>query len=379
MKNNIYYNKLYRPNSICMDTVIIPRMLRSVPIRIRVLPQQILLHCFGSGAEVVNRDNSSNVGSKAKRKSSKGPIGLIGKANLTLFIQIFGKLVGHIFDATVIRDLLEKTVQAHDKLLIDRGTKHGTKHWKELTRYCIGLLEGRKPKPLAWTKIGTKDRWPHRFNFMRPIFHNIIDNTKDTTKKDDIAKLRQFLQTLLSVNKVCEGFKELDVEHLLTTFTLKNQTIEDFEKFVIQKIDSFRDSKRFDSTLVMDPFFGPSNGPNGKPKLQTADMEAYGLVNSPLFEHINNMCELTENNSFVEYVQFRSEKYNLKQDEDKLDPKDIVLRKLTSIPDKGNKSRVIALSDIWTQAALKPVEEQVIRATEYLYKDNCAFFGHSKG
>jgi len=63
-----------------------------------------------------------------------------------------------MYDAKTIEDLLQQTVKAHDVLLEHRGTKHGTKHWKELTQYCTGLLEGRKPKPLDWTKIGNTDR-----------------------------------------------------------------------------------------------------------------------------------------------------------------------------------------------------------------------------
>lgn len=215
---------------------------------------------------------------------------------------------------------------------------------------------------------------------MRPIYHSIIDGVTDELHKEDIAKLRQFLQTLFKINKVCEGYRELDVEHLLKKFTLKHQTMVDFEKFIIKRIDPFLHFQHTDSNpLVTEPFFGPANGPNGVPKLQSADMEAYGLVNSPLFRHVKDISKHSGNFSFIDYIQFRSEQYALKPAKDKLKPEDIVLRKLTSIPDKGNKSRVIAICDLWTQAVLKPVEEQVIRVTDYLYKDNCAFFGHSIG
>jgi hypothetical protein len=297
-----------------------------------------------------------------------------------LYVQVFGKLIGDIYEPKVIEDILKKTVNAHDELIEHRGTKHGTKHWKELTQYCTSLLEGRKPKPMAWTKIGNTDRWPHRFGFMRPIYHDIINGKKDSTQKEKLAKLRQFLNTLFKINKVCEGYRELDVEHLFTSFTLKNQTMVDFEKFVIKRIDPFRESQHPDSNpLVTEPFFGPANGPNGKPKLLTADMEAYGLVNSDLFKYVKDISMSSGNSSFIDYILFRSEQYELKPAEDKLKPEDIVLRKLTSIPDKGNKSRVIAISDIWTQAVLKPVEEQVIRATQFLYGEKCAFFGHTQG
>jgi len=215
---------------------------------------------------------------------------------------------------------------------------------------------------------------------MRPIYHRIKDGCRGDSQKEDIVKLRQFLLTLFRLNKVCEGNRELDVEHLLTKFTLKTQTMVDFEKFVIETIDPYKETQHPESNpLVTEPFFGPANGPNGAPKLQTADLEAYGLVNSPLFQYIKDISTSSGDSGFVNYIKFRAETYAALPENKKVKPKDIVLRKLTSIPDKGNKSRVIAMCDLWTQAVLKPVEEQVIRATSYLYKDNCAFFGHTQG
>jgi len=57
----------------------------------------------------------------------------------------------------------------------------------------------------------------------------------------------------------------------------------------------------------------------------------------------------------------------------------IILRKLTSFPDSGNKSRVIAISDYWTQSSLVPIEKLVISVTKELYSKNIAFYGHSAG
>eukprot|EP01083_Nonionella_stella_P065087 170254_1 len=120
-------------------------------------------------------------------------------------------------------------------------------------------------------------------------------------------------------------------------------------------------------------FLGPANGPNGKPKLETAQAEADVLVRDvKLYSALKDMCIITNNNAFLSFVERIAADNNQSTDR-------ILLRKLTSIPDKGNKSRVIAICDLITQSILTPVERVVVNVTEQYFSKQCCYSSHSQG
>jgi hypothetical protein len=90
-----------------------------------------------------------------------------------------------------------------------------------------------------------------------------------------------------------------------------------------------------------------SQGPNNKPKWQTADLEAYALMHSELRVPFKNLCDLTGNIDLYNYVEAISAKQDRKER--------ARLRYILSFPDKGNKSRNIAISDYFTQILLRPI------------------------
>ena len=46
-----------------------------------------------------------------------------------------------------------------------------------------------------------------------------------------------------------------------------------------------------------------NNGPNGKPKWQTADVEAYALLNSELSTPFVQLCEMTGNQKLLSFMR----------------------------------------------------------------------------
>jgi len=55
------------------------------------------------------------------------------------------------------------------------------------------------------------------------------------------------------------------------------------------------------------------------------------------------------------------------------------LRTITSVPDTGNKSRTIAICDVFTQLLLTPFEEKLIEFLDKMFGDRSAFHDHQKG
>jgi len=115
------------------------------------------------------------------------------------------------------------------------------------------------------------------------------------------------------------------------------------------------------------------NGPNGKPKWQTADIEALALVKDPLFKPFCDLANLTGNQKLVSYIESISNKL------DKESSNKTKLRLITSIPDKGNKSRLVAISDYWTQILLKPLMDDVQKLTEKFVSHHSDSRSHVNG
>lgn len=114
-----------------------------------------------------------------------------------------------------------------------------------------------------------------------------------------------------------------------------------------------------------------SKGPNGKPKWQTADLEAYALINSKLHEPFKRLCAATGNNDLYEYMLSRSAGHN------RVERKR--LRYITTIPDKGNKCRLVAISDYWTQVLLEPIMTDIQKYTSDRFKNVSFSKDHQEG
>jgi hypothetical protein len=114
-----------------------------------------------------------------------------------------------------------------------------------------------------------------------------------------------------------------------------------------------------------------SNGPNGKPKWQTADLEAYALLNSELHEPFKKLCSATGNNDLYEYMK------SLASSHDRVTRKR--LRYITTIKDKGNKCRLVAISDYWTQVLLEPIMRDIQMYTKQRFRNVSYSDSHHTG
>jgi len=114
-----------------------------------------------------------------------------------------------------------------------------------------------------------------------------------------------------------------------------------------------------------------SNGPNGKPKWQTADLEAYVLINSEHHEAFKALCSLTGNNDLYDYMARIASSIN------RVDRKR--LRYIAAVRDKGNKCRAVAISDYYTQVLLEPIMRDVQRYTSKRFSQVSYSRNHAQG
>jgi len=184
------------------------------------------------------------------------------------------------------------------------------------------------------------------------------------------------------LNKVCSDFSELDISNIKETHTVPSDIVQEFEHYLKDHFPrTTQQRKESREALKVEEFvFGPSNGPNGVQKLQSAASEAKLILQGVLSETFKAFCELTGNQSLISYMENFSTDENVDKERlnDKLREK-VILRKLTSIGDSGNKSRVIAICDFWTQTLLNPLEQKEIKFMSENFGDKSAFFSHSIG
>lgn len=135
------------------------------------------------------------------------------------------------------------------------------------------------------------------------------------------------------MNRLCCGNSTPDYSEITKPFKIKKEFLKRYQTFL-----GTRNIKQYSGELNSVPATRVlSNGPNGKPKWQTAEVEAYALINSELNVHFKNLCQLTGNMDLYNYIE------NIAKTQDRTDR--IRLRYIVGIRGKGNKCRLVAISD----------------------------------
>jgi hypothetical protein len=308
--------------------------------------------------------------------------GCIGTAKLGFYIPLFAPKLGGHFTIDQLDEMLRKTISYHDALIMNHGIEDGTKRWKALWLYALQLCEGRNPNKLSWVATGRVDHWPTKLGHLRPIYHLIKDGKIGNLVVDGshVLEARRLLLTFSKLNKICEQYCKVDVENLQRTFKLETTLVNKFNNFIRLKLSEFRENLNLNK-LKITPFFGPANGPNSAPKLETANAEALKIISTPKFlKSFERIAFTTNNLDFIEFMKQSASNFEKSQPEDqKIDLSKIKLRKITAVPDSGNKSRTIAICDWWTQTLFTTSEKTILDVTMKLYSKNCCYFSHNSG
>jgi len=322
--------------------------------------------------DIVNKSLRINKGSGRNPSLINSKFGLLPQIYSNIFLKLPGKLS---LCSSDVSEIVEKTIEAHNKMLCNYGVFTGTKRWKKITQHAVLLLEGRQPEAATFS-TGKSDSWPTVLSHLRVLRNIFFNEELDLEIRAHALKL---FNTLIKLNKVCQGQAELDLESIKYSFKIPVDIEEDFTAFLESRLGKQDVIKNLSRLRINSLSLGPANGPNGVDKLSSAAVEAQMLTESnKLYSHFENICSLTGNSAFNNYMKTYS--YNSKDKSIEFDEsKDYFLRKLTAIPDRGNKSRIVAICDIWTQTALAPLEREEIRMLKENFSEHSAFFDHSQG
>jgi hypothetical protein len=207
---------------------------------------------------------------KVMRKASSKDKELLGhiKGNFSLLLPIFqNSLPKEIF--TDLPSYIDLVIVAHNSYITNLGIKFGTSYWKKITQYCTLLSEGRTAEAVSYLSTGKQDKWPNKLGFLRPIFHYIIDDSKDFQLRAECLRL---LLTLFKLNGVCNDFSETDTKGITQKYQVPQDIVRDYEQYLKDKYPTTDEDRLLNlGSLKVDKFvFGPSNGPNSVYKLHSA-------------------------------------------------------------------------------------------------------------
>jgi len=287
-----------------------------------------------------------------------------------------GSSTKKLFKQDFMEEVIREHIAVHNELILSLGIAFGTKRYKTLTNYSITCLEGTNvPINNLQISTGKIDRWPNIFDHLRPLYHQVSENKKSSHYFD------QILRTIFAIPRMVEDYSEIDLSSIEEPGLNIDWIRKDFKQFLKSKIESPKWGIKVSECWYSKPSIrNNTTGPLGSSRWNNIDIEAKLLLDSSLWKHFNKLCLLVGNENLAKMVWKIGSKV---EDVNKLAKdrkiKNLTLRKLTSIPDAGNKSRCIAIGDIFTQTLLKPLEKDLLRIIKLKFSDTCNIFDHVGG
>jgi hypothetical protein len=273
-----------------------------------------------------------------------------------------------------VRQWIDRHRGEIQKLIRSNGFTEGAKRINLVRDYTLQLVEGRKPENPPW--LATSEVYSVPSCLHEGLIKYIVDYLKviESDSKPP-TKPYQVLQTILNIHRIFEGLVDTKFDSVLEkSRNIDPELLVEFDYFVEGRISQAKESGKlpsFDSTSVdfMDYRLKLNkNGPNGQPKLETSHSEAIKLRQSTLWQPWSWLTKLTGQEYLVDYVdELAKQPIPITRKESTLPLEKVRLRKLKSVPDKGLKTRLVAICDFWTQATMNPIRAYIQLTTEILF------------
>jgi hypothetical protein len=261
-------------------------------------------------------------------------------------------------------------------LIKHHGVTQGSKKFKDKVQFITLLAEGRNPEPLSFVStipvsLG-KYPIPTAFSKLLPLVEVIAGRGVDW------HKAYQALITILALPRLSKEIPELDIISIIADRKSSDKVylplVEKFRSFVKQKFSrNFRTD--FDpKTTPFDyvPRMRMTSGPNREVTLGSAVAEAQAIMqDKTLSTALECYLSHTGGESLLSYMKQLAET--------PLVSEEVLLGRITQVPDSLNKNRVVAMVDYWTNLALAPLEEIVRYILKENFTENDYLRNHSLG
>jgi hypothetical protein len=287
----------------------------------------------------------------------------------------------HSIDQSVDPEVYNVWVQSWraeiQKLIRAHGFTEGARRINLVRDYTIQLVEGRSPIITEWLAISASFKVPSCLHedFIKYIISYLsLENAKDLPEH----KQYQIILTILNIQRLYEGLVDPSFGSIIEKkMVIEVDFKEEFSVFVKEFLRKKKLLKKFpiftpDQVNFEDYRFNLNkNGPNGLPKLESAHKEAVVLCGSKLYTPWKRLASFMGFDLLHEYVSLLAKtKIPSNRKESILTVDSTHLRKVVSVPDKGFKTRIVAINDFWTQLLLEPLRAYVQAVIQFLFKQD---------
>lgn len=310
---------------------------------------------------------------KSVKESQKGFL----KGNLTkpakVFEQIF--LQNNVICNINLEESLIDVMNLHNSLIKNHGIIPGTSRYKSIVSYAIIMMEGGKPENPGFLKTGKRDLWPSCLKSLRPAYYCIRD------KEEGWHIYDQFIRSAFAMQRQVKDNTAFSSDSITKKWRVSRQHLKEFDEFVKSWVE-VSDVKQDFEFITRIPSNVSSSGPNGEIKIDSAQAEAFKLTQEvTLWRPFSSLCKMTGNKDFLLYVESLAKGYatNTGDDKTKKSLSDISLRRIVAVPDVGNKSRIVAICDFWTQILLEPLEAKIVKILEQKFQGVSFLNSHENG
>jgi hypothetical protein len=251
-----------------------------------------------------------------------------------------------------VRNLITRLVQNH-------GFNDGPARYKTIMNYTIELIEGRNPENPGWLATSDSHRIPSQLgiNFIK-LIADYMENTEVSLK----PKYYQVILTTLNIVRMVEGLVDPDLQSITTkSKPIDQDLLDEFSDYVAESLENVK--KIDDNINLFNVRFNlKKSGPNGVPKIESATQEAVALLNSVLARPFKIICQELNCEYLYSYLELLVNNVNsdLGNSTNQSEVRQTTnLRVLARIPDKGCKTRMVAIVDFWSQLILEPIRSYV--------------------
>jgi hypothetical protein len=264
-----------------------------------------------------------------------------------------------IYDIPYYKEIVDDIRGLITQLVRNHGFRDGSDRYKIIKDYTLSLIEGRNPDNPGWLATSEVYRVPSALG------KNLTQLVADYFQINDVSlkpKYYQVINTILNIVRIVEGLVDADLQSVTDKAQPIDQyLLDNFTNYVNKRLD---DIEPIDSNINLFNirFNLKKNGPNGVPKIESSIQEAHALLNSKLARPFRIICEELNCEYLYEYLTVLTNDVSKDQENSNLQPDKlptIKLRVLASVPDKGFKTRLVAIVDFWSQLILEPFRSYV--------------------
>jgi hypothetical protein len=250
------------------------------------------------------------------------------------------------------------------QLVRDHGFTDGPKRYHVIKNYTIALIERRDPENPGWLATSKVHRVPSKLNknFIKLIVDYLV-----CTDEVKLPKYYQVINTILNIVRMVKGLSAPEFDSVTgKAQAIDNKLLSDFEAYVSLKLNPYK-YDRPKVNLWKTRFHLNRNGPNKVPKIESAIREASCLLKGKLRHPFSRICDEMNCSYLVDYLEALVPEDLATEEKSNTTHESTLLRKLVKVPDRGFKTRIVAIADFWTQLILEPVRDHVQSVTKRLF------------